>query len=667
MDNAPIRILLVEDNAGDSRLLREILREIPTAKFQLTPAERLAEALARLAAESFDLVLTDLTLPDSQGLETFQKIHAQARHTPVVVLSGVDDESLAITAVREGAQDYLVKGHLDAGNLGRALRHAIERQRIEQALAESERHYKHLLASTTDYTFSVSVVDGRAVSAVHGPGCVAVTGYSAAEYLADPGLWLRMVHEEDRPLVIQQAARVLAGETPPPLEHRLRHKNGPVRWVRAAVVPGLNNRGRLVAYEGLIADITERKRAEEKLVSSEAFYHSLVENLPQNIFRKDTNERFTFANQKFCATLGRALEQIIGRTDFDFYPAELAAKYQRDDRWVIETGRSFETVEENVASNGETIYVQVVKTPIYDAHRRVLGTQCLFWDITERKRFEERLQQANLELASSEQALRRSHEELKSAQLQLIQAEKMESIGTLAAGVAHEVKNPLAILQLGLNYLEKHVPARDGNMGTVLTEMREAIDRANTITRGLLDFSSARQLAVESGDLNSIIEQSLSLVRHEVTQKDIKLVKDPAAALPAVAVDRTQIQQVFVNIFINAIQAMSKGGTLTVRTDAKALTETTHFEGSRRADHFWAGDIAVVAEIEDTGGGIPEENLARIFDPFFTTKPAGTGTGLGLPVSKKIIELHGGTIDIKNKPDGGVKVTIMLKVQKEQR
>ena len=114
MDNAPIRILLVEDNAGDSRLLREILREIPTAKFQLTQAERLAEALARLAAESFDLVLTDLTLPDSQGLETFQKIHAQARHTPVVVLSGVDDESLAITAVREGAQDYLVKGHLDA-------------------------------------------------------------------------------------------------------------------------------------------------------------------------------------------------------------------------------------------------------------------------------------------------------------------------------------------------------------------------------------------------------------------------------------------------------------------------------------------------------------------------------------------------------------------------
>ncbi len=167
-------------------------------------------------------------------------------------------------------------------------------------------------------------------------------------------------------------------------------------------------------------------------------------------------------------------------------------------------------------------------------------------------------------------------------------------------------------------------------------------------------------------DFNQLIVDTLKLVRHELNQKRIEVVKDLGGPLPRVAVDKTQIQQVFVNIFVNAVHAMPQGGTLSVRTYAKQMTETTHQEGSRKADYFWVGDTAVVAEVEDTGGGIPSELLAKIFDPFFTTKPTGVGTGLGLPVSRKIIELHGGTIDIKNKPKGGgVRVTILLKAQKD--
>jgi PAS domain S-box-containing protein len=384
------------------------------------------------------------------------------------------------------------------------------------------------------------------------------------------------------------------------------------------------------------------------------------------MFRKDLGERFTFANQRFCQLLGKRLEEIIGRTDWDFYPPELAAKYQKDDREVIRTGRSFETIEENVAPNGEKIYVQVVKTPIRDAKGQVLGTQCIFWDITERKRFEEQLQRKNAELAESEAALLRSHKELKAAQLQLIQAEKMESIGTLAAGVAHEVKNPLAILQMGVNYLAKKSLAGDENIAMVLQEMKEAISRADQITRGLLDFAASKQLAVKPVDFNQLIEETLKLVRHELNEKRVEVVKELGGPLPRVAVDKTQIQQVFVNIFVNAVHAMPQGGTLTVRTYAKQMTETTHQEGSRKADHFWVGDTAVVAEVEDTGAGIPQDLLTKIFDPFFTTKPTGVGTGLGLPVSRKIIELHGGTIDIKNKHEGGgVRVTILLKAQRD--
>ncbi|MCI0744919.1 MAG: PAS domain S-box protein [Verrucomicrobia subdivision 3 bacterium] len=660
----PIKVLLIEDSPPDARLLSVYLSESRTQQFQITPVSRLAEALQRLGSEDFDVVVSDLQLPDSQGIATFEWLKAHVQDVPIIVLSGSDDEILASRAVREGAQDYLVKGRFDAHGLVRSITYAIERHRAEQALQESEKHYKFLLESITDYTYSVKLRDALPIKTVHGPGCISITGYSPDEYQADPGLWFRMVHEEDRAAVVAQVKAVQSGETPPPLEHRIIHKNGQIRWVRHTAVPSRDRTGRLDSYDGLIADITERKRAEEDLISSEGFYHSLVENLPQNILRKDLNERFTFANQRFCQMLGQPLEEIIGKTDFDFFPPQLAEKYQRDDRFVIRTGQTFETIEENQTPSGEKIYVNVIKTPIYDAKGQIIGIQGIFWDITERKRFEERLQKANEELAASEAALRKSHEELKAAQLQLIQAEKMEAIGTLAAGVAHEVKNPLAILMMGVNYLAKKLSGTDDNIVQVVKEMREAIDRADSITRGLLDFSASRQLAIRSEDLNQVIEETLRLVRHELNKKQIVVVKHLGERLPHVGVDKRQIQQVFVNIIVNSVHAMPEGGTLTVRTYSKQLTETSHFEGSRKATHFWVGDIAVIAEVEDTGTGIPEENLAKIFDPFFTTKPTGVGTGLGLPVTKKIIELHGGSMDIKNVSGGGVRVTIKLKAHR---
>ena len=384
------------------------------------------------------------------------------------------------------------------------------------------------------------------------------------------------------------------------------------------------------------------------------------------IFRKDLHERFTFANQRFCAMLGKPLDEIVGKTDFDFYPPELAAKYQRDDRYVIRTGKIFETIEENKSPLGERLYVNVIKTPIHDVAENIIGIQCIFWDITERKRFEERLQKANEELARSEAALRKSHEELKSAQLQLIQAEKMESIGTLAAGVAHEVKNPLAIMMMGVNYLNRKLTAPDENITTVLKEMRDAIERADSITRGLLNFSASRQLDIKPQDFNTLVDETLRLVRHALNSNEIEVICEFGEKLPKVGVDKTQIQQVFVNIFMNAIHAMPQGGKLRVRTYARQLTETTHFEGMRKMDRLSIGDTAVIADVEDTGTGIAEEHLTKIFDPFFTTKPTGVGTGLGLPVSKKIIELHGGSLDVRNLKEGGVRVRMMLKAHRTQ-
>jgi signal transduction histidine kinase len=227
------------------------------------------------------------------------------------------------------------------------------------------------------------------------------------------------------------------------------------------------------------------------------------------------------------------------------------------------------------------------------------------------------------------------------------------------------VKNPLAILQMGVNYLGKKIPTDDQNVTMVLQEMREAITRADTITRGLLDFSASKQLTTQRENLNEVIEATLKMVRHALTSSRIEVVRELVPSLPQVMIDRQQFQQVFVNIFMNAIHAMPDGGTLTVRTFPKQMTETTHFEGSRSSTHLWMGDDVVVAEVDDTGTGIPDTNLAKIFDPFFTTKPTGVGTGLGLPVTKKIIELHGGAITVRNRTNGGVRVTITLKQTKE--
>jgi PAS domain S-box-containing protein len=410
-------------------------------------------------------------------------------------------------------------------------------------------------------------------------------------------------------------------------------------------------------------NVTAQKNAEEKLRASEAFYHSLVETLPQNIFRKDLNGRFTFANKRFCQSLGVKLEELVGKTDFDFYPPELANKYKNDDLLVIRTGKTFETIEENQPPGGSKMYVQVCKTPIRDADGKIIGIQGIFWDITEQKIAKDKLIEANQELEKRKQELtkalnelEKSHEELKAAQSLLIQAEKMESVGRLAAGVAHEVKNPLAIIQSGIDYLRQTEIMKDETIAIVIQDMREALARADGVVRGMLDFAASQEIGLHPENLNAIVETALNLLRHDFNRNKITLVKNLSQSLPEVLADRTRIEQVFVNLFLNSMHAMPNGGTLTVRTYSRTISpdeapDETQMWGLRR---FEVGETVVIAEVEDTGTGIPKEIMARLFEPFCTSKKSSKGTGLGLAVAKKIMEMHGGEIQIMNRPSGGV-------------
>lgn len=410
METNPIKVLLVEDNPQDVRLLEETLDRAPEASFLVQSVGRLSEALTRLADGSeFDLVLVDLSLPDSQGLETVKTVHAHSASVPIIVLSGLEDESLALEAVHEGAQDYLVKGQFNSQLLTRAIRYAIERHRAEAALLQTEEKYRSIFENTVEGIF-VTSPEGFYLNA--NSALARIYGYeSPAELMADvTDIGRRLYVEPGRRaefVRLMQENNVITA-----FESQIYRKDGSIIWISENVRAVHDPAGRLLYYEGTVEDITERRLAEERLRNSEALYHSLVENLPQNILRKDLSERFTFANQRFCATLGRSLDEIIGKTDFDFFPPQLAEKYQKDDRRVIETGEPFETVEEHQPPGGDKLYVQVVKTPLYDARGEIIGLQGIFWDITARIKAEERERRANAELARSQAELRQKNEQL---------------------------------------------------------------------------------------------------------------------------------------------------------------------------------------------------------------------------------------------------------------
>lgn len=254
------------------------------------------------------------------------------------------------------------------------------------------------------------------------------------------------------------------------------------------------------------------------------------------------------------------------------------------------------------------------------------------------------------------------HKTLQAGQLQLIQSAKLQSVGRLAAGVAHEIKNPLQTLTIGLDYLERNLPGPRAELTMVLGDMREAVRRAKAMVSDLLQFSVNTPFELKPGELNALIECCLSLLSYEVTASQTNVVKDLAPDLPLVRINRDKMEQVLLNLFINSLQAMSQGGTLSIRTYLAAagfVLRPCLLPLAQLGD----GARLVVCEIQDTGPGIPEQNLQKIFEPFFTTKPAGLGTGLGLWVVKKIVELHGGAIDIRNAPTGGALVSLALKAE----
>jgi len=247
--------------------------------------------------------------------------------------------------------------------------------------------------------------------------------------------------------------------------------------------------------------------------------------------------------------------------------------------------------------------------------------------------------------------LKMAYDELKETQDKLIQSEKLKAIGQLASGVAHEMRNPLGIIMQGVTYLEQITSPEAKEPRETIFMVKESAQRADRIVTSLLDFSRVEKLELHPEHIDSILESSLNLVKTEL--KNIQVVREIQEGLPKVLVDKNKLTQVFINLFINAIHAMPEAGKLTIRSFAKQPEETIR-------------EKAVIVEIEDTGMGISGENLKKIFDPFFTTKGLGKGTGLGLSVSRNIIIMHKGLIEVKSQVHKGTRVIITLIISKEE-
>ena len=257
--------------------------------------------------------------------------------------------------------------------------------------------------------------------------------------------------------------------------------------------------------------------------------------------------------------------------------------------------------------------------------------------------------------------VRRYKAELLATQLQLIQSEKLDSLGRMAAGIAHEVKNPLMVILTGVKILSKR-PNADEQTRVLLQDMADAVSRADKIIGGLLSYSRDRGLDLALADLNAVVSSSLRLVKHDLDRVRIKVATDLDSSIPKLQLDEFKVQQVLVNIFTNALHATGEDGEITARTSLRTLRRGPNI-GDRKTDRFKPGERVAVIEVDDSGPGIKDADLKKIFDPFFTTKPTGVGTGLGLSISRQIVDMHGGTIEIGNREAGGARVTLTFKLE----
>lgn len=383
--------------------------------------------------------------------------------------------------------------------------------------------------------------------------------------------------------------------------------------VKITIIP-LNNSDNNEKYLLInVRDISEEKAKEAELIR----FFNVAENSVNPIEITDLNGKIIYVNRAFEVASGFTKEELLGKNPRIFGSGKLPSSYW-DKMWAtISSGKVWVGEVENRRKNGEPFYTQLLISPILEKDGKVSGYFAIHRDLTEKRTLER----------------------------QLIHTQKMESIGTLAAGIAHEVGNPLASISALVQVAQRS--SKDPFVNEKLSLVKSQITRISKIIRDLVDFSRPSNYELELTDINKVIKESVEITKVGTKAKDITFETNLSDSIPMLPLIADQIQQVFLNILLNAVDAISE----------KKEKKNEKISVTSQADSDW-----LTITFVDTGPGIKEENINKIFEPFFTTKKEGKGTGLGLWVSYGIVKSFQGDIKVKSKVNEGTTFVIKLPI-----
>lgn len=613
------RILLLEDNSADATLS---LRELTRAGFEIDSeiVTTSKEFIERLHSQQYDLILADYRLPDWTGLEALRWLRSSGLDTPFILVTGTLGDDLAVECIKEGATDYVLKDKLD--RLPRACRRALEekqlrleRDRVEKELRQSEEQYR-LLFDTNPLPMWVFDGETLAFLAVN-EAAVRHYGFSRQDFFA---MTIKdIAAEEDIPTLPNSTLRPSEGLSSEICRHR--KKDGNTIDVEITSHP-LLFRGRQAELV-LAQDITEQKKNQERLRQSEERFAKAFRSSPIAITISSTlDSRYVDVNDAFLHMTGYGREEVIGRTADEL-------------RVWLESAERVALIQQLAKSGMVTAFPAKFKTRSGDIRLTEVSAELI-----------------ELDRVPCVLAITRDCTEAKRLEEQFRQAQKMEAIGRLAGGIAHDFNNMLSVI-IGYSELLQEGfetgPARRG-----IDQIKTAAERAASLTRRLLAFSRQQVLSLRILNLNAVVENLSKMLRHMIGE-DIELVFTLGSSLGNVRADLVQVEQIIMNLAVNARDAMPQGGKLIIETCNADLDAT--FASSHPSVRL--GSYVLLA-VSDTGCGMDESTMLRIFERFFTTKGPGKGTGLGLSMVHGVVNQSGGSIWVYSKPGKGTTFKIYL-------
>lgn len=604
LSRARPRILLLEDNKADAKLS---LSELARAGFEadtdvVSTSEDFTE---KIQSQHYDLILADYRLPDWTGLDALRWLRNSGFNVPFILVTGTLGDDLAVECIKEGATDYVLKDKLD--RLPRACRRALEeaslraeRDRAEKEVRDTGEQYR-LLFDANPLPLWVFDRETLAFLAVN-ESAVRHYGFSRREFL---NMTIRDIRpEEEIPALLNAVAHPIEGLTGAEV-WRHRKKDGTLIDVEITSheLPFRGRQAELV----LVHDITQTKKSQENLRLSEERFAKAFRSSPLPVTISTRAEgRYLDVNDAFLKMTGYERDQVVGHTatelNFWLEPQERAEMIQQ-----IAEHSGVTRFETKVRTRSGDVRLAEISAELIELD----GRPCVLaitHDVTEAKRLEE----------------------------QFRQAQKMEAVGRLAGGIAHDFNNMLSVIIGYSELLQERFDAGPARKG--VDEIQKAAERAASLTRQLLAFSRRQILLPRVLNLTGVVDNLSKMLRHMIGE-DIELTVVPGPSLGSVKADPVQMEQVIMNLAVNARDAMPQGGKLIIATSNADLDEAQ----ASQYPSLRPGSYVLLA-VSDTGCGMSEETLLHIFEPFYTTKGPGKGTGLGLSMVHGVVTQSGGSI-----------------------